>query len=173
MFINNFFSFSFFFLIQLSIGIDNGIIEIYNADFELQFTHKLNYIVGMCKMIARRTCANSFRKYSDFTIIPTSKIHKSSSDATTINGTDDDRLIMNIIGPEHGIIYLLKDPRDPLLHIYLYESDSMDDVSTINYQLSYYKVGKNLLKNVNNLENGNNFCDIDIFLNCLNRAQGT
>lgn len=117
---------------QLSIGIENGTIETYNADFELQFTHHLKYIVGMCKVTARRACTNGRTKYADFTIVSSGKMGKSSVNGTSSSGTnglDDDRLTMNIIGPEHGIIYLLKDPRDPLLHIYLYESDSLDDVS--------------------------------------------
>lgn len=35
---------------QLSVGIEvGGILEAYNADFELQFRHNLKYIVGMCR----------------------------------------------------------------------------------------------------------------------------
>lgn len=86
----------------------------------------------MCQVTARRACTNGRTKYADFTIVPLSKIGKTSANSTSCsatNGLDDDRLTMNIIGPEHGIIYLLKDPRDPLLHIYLYESDNLDDVS--------------------------------------------
>lgn len=38
---------------------------------------------------------------------------------------------MEICGPEYGIVYLLKNPRDPLLHIHLYESDCVDEVSLL------------------------------------------
>lgn len=36
---------------------------------------------------------------------------------------------MEICGPEYGIVYLLKNPRDPLLHIHLYESECVEEVS--------------------------------------------
>ena len=35
---------------------------------------------------------------------------------------------MEVYGLNHGLIYLLKDPRDPLLHIHLFESDAVDEV---------------------------------------------
>lgn len=33
---------------QLSIGIENGVLETYNTDFELQFKHQIKHIIGMC-----------------------------------------------------------------------------------------------------------------------------
>lgn len=35
---------------------------------------------------------------------------------------------MEVHGLNNGLIYLLKDPRDPLLHIHLFESDAVDEV---------------------------------------------
>ena len=42
----------------------------------------------------------------------------------------DSNNFMEFTGPINGMVYLIKDPRDPLLHVYLYESDAIDDVST-------------------------------------------
>lgn len=33
----------------------------------------------------------------------------------------------------NGMIYLLKDPKDPLLHIHLFESDAIDEVNRIGF----------------------------------------
>lgn len=95
-------------------------LETYNCDFELQFAHQLKYIVGMCKVTARRSTNGLKNKFTDFSIVSTG--NKSSNS----NGT-----IMQIVGPQHGIVYLMKDPRDPLLHIYLFESDCIEEVSEI------------------------------------------
>lgn len=35
---------------------------------------------------------------------------------------------MEVWSNTSGMIYLLKDPRDPLLHIHLFESESIDEV---------------------------------------------
>lgn len=37
---------------------------------------------------------------------------------------------MEFYGLNNGFIYLVKDPRDPLLHIHLFESDAIDEVRT-------------------------------------------
>lgn len=36
--------------------------------------------------------------------------------------------LMEILGAVNGFLYLLKDPKDPLLHIHLFESESLDEV---------------------------------------------
>lgn len=36
---------------------------------------------------------------------------------------------MEVYGLNHGLIYLLKDPQDPLLHIHLFESEAVEEVS--------------------------------------------
>lgn len=48
------------------------------------------------------------------------------------NSTDKDN-IYEIYGPENGMIYLLKNPRDPLLHIHLYECESKEEVSKFEF----------------------------------------
>ncbi|KAG4077312.1 hypothetical protein HA402_009713 [Bradysia odoriphaga] len=109
---------------KLSVGIDNGVLETYNCDFELQFAHQLKYIVGMCKVTARRSTNGLKNKFTDFSIVSTG--NKSS----TGDGT-----IMQIVGPQHGIVYLMKDPRDPLLHIYLFESDCIEEMTELMHQM--------------------------------------
>lgn len=39
---------------------------------------------------------------------------------------------MEVYGINNGLIYLLKDPRDPLLHIHAFESDAVDEVCGIS-----------------------------------------
>lgn len=41
---------------------------------------------------------------------------------------------MEVYGLNHGLIYLLKDPRDPLLHIHLFESEAVEEVGNNNNQ---------------------------------------
>lgn len=72
----------------------------------------------MCKVTARRSTNGLKNKFTDFSIVSTGN-KSSNSDGT----------IMQIVGPQHGIVYLMKDPRDPLLHIYLFESDCIEEVS--------------------------------------------
>lgn len=36
---------------------------------------------------------------------------------------------MEFLGPITGLVYLMKDPRDPLLHIYLFECEAVEEVS--------------------------------------------
>lgn len=40
----------------------------------------------------------------------------------------------------HGIVYLLKNPRDPLLHVFLFESPCLEEVSQTqsHYEIIYY-----------------------------------
>lgn len=51
---------------------------------------------------------------------------------------------MEVYGLNHGLIYLLKDPRDPLLHIHLYESDAVEEVRS---GLDYIKSRRRLIIN--------------------------
>lgn len=39
---------------------------------------------------------------------------------------------MEVYGLNHGLIYLLKDPKDPLLHIHLFESEAVDEVNELD-----------------------------------------
>lgn len=72
----------------------------------------------MCRVVSRRSLNGRCR---DFSFI---------ANGGNLNGkkSSDDGL-MTIVGHQSGIVYLLKDPRDPLLHIHLYESDAVDEVS--------------------------------------------
>lgn len=104
---------------QLSIGIENGILETYNADFELQFSHQLKYIVGICKVATAQNALNGRNKLTEFITFPNRRPAASSIDeANTKAGV-------------HGIVYLLKNPRDPLLHVFLFESVCLEQVSKL------------------------------------------
>lgn len=103
--------------LQLSIGIENGVLETYNSDFELQFSHQLKYIVGICKVATAQNAVNGKNKLTEFIIF--------SNRRTTSNSIDE----ANTRAGVHGIVYLLKNPRDPLLHIFLFESACLEQVS--------------------------------------------
>lgn len=105
---------------QLSIGIENGILETYNADFELQFSHQLKYIVGICKIATAQNALNSKSKLTEFITFPNRRPQSTVIDE------------VNNKSGAHGIVYLLKNPRDPLLHIFLFESSNLDQVSANN-----------------------------------------
>lgn len=62
------------------------------------------------------------KKNSDF-LIPKSN----STRALPISIGNDN--VAEIYGPEYGLIYLLKTPQDPLLHIHLYECEKYEQVS--------------------------------------------
>lgn len=56
--------------------------------------------------------------------------NKSTNNSRSNNSSDtQSNQIAEIYGPENGMVYLLKNPRDPLLHIHLFESDSVEEVS--------------------------------------------
>lgn len=101
---------------QLSVGIENGQLEAYNCDFEQQFGHHIKHVVGVCRVLARRAYTGK-AKPADFAFV-----------APKPAAADADPF-MSIVGPQHGFVYLLKDPRDPLLHIHLFEGDSAEEVS--------------------------------------------
>ncbi|KXJ78995.1 hypothetical protein RP20_CCG002548 [Aedes albopictus] len=105
--------------LELSIGIENGHLEAYNTDFELQFVHQLKYILGYCRVIVKQ---EKGKKNSDF-LIPKSN---STRPLPITIGNDN---VAEIYGPEYGLIYLLKTPQDPLLHIHLYECEKYEQVS--------------------------------------------
>lgn len=119
---------------QLSVGIETGgVLEAYNADFELLFRHQLKYIVGMCRFVS--SC-------SDWVIIPTNvcvpslpvrrrmtrKPEGGRNRAFEIDMVHAKGDFMEVHGLNNGLIYLIKDPRDPLLHIHLFECDALDEV---------------------------------------------
>lgn len=62
------------------------------------------------------------KKNSDF-LIPKSN---STRPLPITIGNDN---VAEIYGPEYGLIYLLKTPQDPLLHIHLYECEKYEQVS--------------------------------------------
>ncbi|XP_065092580.1 TBC1 domain family member 4 isoform X2 [Ochlerotatus camptorhynchus] len=111
--------------VTLSIGIENGHLEAYNTDFELQFVHQLKYILGYCRVIVKQ---EKGKKNSDF-LIPKSN----STRALPITIGNDN--VAEIYGPEYGLIYLLKTPQDPLLHIHLYECEKYEQMTELMHQM--------------------------------------
>lgn len=86
-------------------------------DFELRFAHQLKYIVGICKVATAQNSLNSKSKLTEFITFPNRRPHSTIIDEA------------NARAGMHGIIYLLKNPRDPLLHAFLFESPHLDQVS--------------------------------------------
>lgn len=95
-------------------------LETYNEDFELQFTHQLKYIVGICKIATAHnlpTTSNSNKsKLTEFITFPNRRPQSTVIDEA------------NAKAGIHGIVYLLKNLRDPLLHVYLFESPCLQQV---------------------------------------------
>lgn len=177
---------------QLSVGIENGNLESYNSDFELQFSHPLKNIVGMCRIVHKpggkqvgngfmqlknnqqqqqqHTNGNSNNGYHSSngshsaggglslsggvglkTTLKTSTSYGSLSSSAAAsyqqqqqqNGQQDDQNavpnnFMEFTGPLTGLVYLMKEPKDPLLHIYLFECDAVEEVS-LNMFLNKFK----------------------------------
>lgn len=162
-------------------GIEHGILESYNSDFELQFSHPLKHIVGMCRIIHKpqaKTIGNGFLQLKSSGQASTSSIVVSStssssgtSSSLTGNGlrhtltastsygslsssaasayhqqqqaaataaaeasAEQAQNCMEFQGPITGLVYLLKDPKDPLLHIYLFECEAVEEVSSFQSQ---------------------------------------
>ncbi|CAD6991643.1 unnamed protein product, partial [Ceratitis capitata] len=44
---------------------------------------------------------------------------------------------MEFLGPITGLVYLMKDPRDPLLHIYLFECEAVEELKLLRILQSY------------------------------------
>lgn len=99
-------------------GIENGLLEAYNADFELQFSHNLRYVVGMCRIIQHRNGKGGYVQCK-----AGNSTNNGSNGVKTV-----DTNFMEFLGPITGMVYLLKDPKDPLLHIHLYECESTEEV---------------------------------------------
>lgn len=49
----------------------------------------------------------------------------------TAGDAEQPQNFMEFQGPITGLVYLLKDPKDPLLHIYLFECETIEEVSGI------------------------------------------
>lgn len=59
--------------------------------------------------------------------------------AATAGDAEQPQNFMEFQGPITGLVYLLKDPKDPLLHIYLFECETIEEVS---WRLFYEYVWK-------------------------------
>ncbi|XP_011179138.1 TBC1 domain family member 4 isoform X3 [Zeugodacus cucurbitae] len=172
---------------KLSVGIENGVLESYNSDFELQFSHPLKHIVGMCRIVHKqsntKSAGNGFLQLKAFTsgsssatnsnanglkstgtggALTTSTSYGSLSSSAaqrerererereqaalaaangvdggtneTVNGGNANNF-MEFLGPITGLVYLMKDPRDPLLHIYLFECEAVEEMAELMHQM--------------------------------------
>ncbi|XP_075146212.1 PTB_TBC1D1_like and TBC domain-containing protein plx isoform X2 [Haematobia irritans] len=166
---------------KLSVGIENGNLESYNSDFELQFSHPLKNIVGMCRIVHKQggkqvgngfmqlktpqqpiapqsngnnagltTSSNGFK-----TTLKTSTSYGSLSSSAAAsyqqqqlqhqqqlahdaNNAGDNGVpnnFMEFTGPITGLVYLMKEPKDPLLHIYLFECDAVEEMAELMHQM--------------------------------------
>ncbi|KAH8248377.1 hypothetical protein KR032_004194 [Drosophila birchii] len=164
---------------KLSVGIEHGILESYNSDFELQFSHPLKHIVGMCRIVHKplaKSIGNGFLQLkssaghasASSTGAPAlSGGINSSSSSLTGNGprhtltastsygslsssaasayqqqqlsaevaAEQPQNFMEFQGPITGLVYLLKDPKDPLLHIYLFECEAVEEMAELMHQM--------------------------------------
>ncbi|KQS38470.1 TBC1 domain family member 4 isoform X2 [Drosophila erecta] len=162
---------------KLSVGIEHGILESYNSDFELQFSHPLKHIVGMCRIIHKpqaKSIGNGFLqlKSSAGQASASSAVAASmaggASGSLTGNGlrhtltastsygslsssaacayqlqlqqsaeasAEQPQNFMEFQGPITGLVYLLKDPKDPLLHIYLFECEAVEEMAELMHQM--------------------------------------
>ncbi|XP_055375031.1 TBC1 domain family member 4 isoform X2 [Condylostylus longicornis] len=117
---------------KLSVGIENGQLEAYNADFELQLNHHLKFVVGVCRINFHKNCRNTGNYIHLKTI---SHSNKSDSGGAGNNNNICGSNFMEFNGPMNAMVYLIKDPRDPLLHVYLYESDSIEEMTELMHQM--------------------------------------
>uniref|UniRef100_A0A1I8PT26 Rab-GAP TBC domain-containing protein n=1 Tax=Stomoxys calcitrans TaxID=35570 RepID=A0A1I8PT26_STOCA len=171
---------------KLSVGIENGNLESYNSDFELQFSHPLKHIVGMCRIVHKQggkqvgngfmqlktpqqqhppqtqlngssnsniaglTASNGFKS-----TLKTSTSYGSLSSSAAAsyqqqqlqhqqqlaheaNNSGDNGVpnnFMEFTGPITGLVYLMKEPKDPLLHIYLFECDAVEEMAELMHQM--------------------------------------
>ncbi|XP_032592680.1 TBC1 domain family member 4 isoform X2 [Drosophila grimshawi] len=180
---------------KLSVGVEHGILESYNSDFELQFSHPLKHIVGMCRIIHKpqaKSIGNGFMQLKSNAVqancstaaAAASVCNSSSTTATgaasaaasnslSVNGSrhglttstsygslsssaaaayqlqqqqqqqqlqaaadaEQPQNFMEFQGPITGLVYLLKDPKDPLLHIYLFECDTVEEMAELMQQM--------------------------------------
>ncbi|XP_055908913.1 TBC1 domain family member 1 isoform X2 [Eupeodes corollae] len=162
---------------RLSVGVENGTLESYNSDFELQFGHPLKHVVGMCRIIHRngrtgysqvkqntngiKHALSSATSLSSSSSLSSTSSSSSSSSSSSVcnssatsgnvpagggsgtsnaadcngNGAVKSAAIMEFNGPLTGLVYLIKDPRDPLLHIHLFECESIDEMAELMHQM--------------------------------------
>ncbi|XP_034665464.1 TBC1 domain family member 4 isoform X2 [Drosophila subobscura] len=174
---------------KLSVGIENGILESYNSDFELQFSHPLKHIVGMCRIIHKpqaKSIGNGFLQLksnagqsagSGSSCAAASTMPGGGSSSLAANGlrhtltastsygslsssaasayqqqqqaaaaaaaaaadgsgaAEQPQNFMEFQGPITGLVYLLKDPKDPLLHIYLFECETIEEMAELMHQM--------------------------------------
>ncbi|KRK03956.1 TBC1 domain family member 4 isoform X2 [Drosophila yakuba] len=162
---------------KLSVGIEHGILESYNSDFELQFSHPLKHIVGMCRIIHKpqaKSIGNGFLQLKSSAGQASASSAVASSMAggggSSLNGNglrhtltastsygslsssaacayqlqlqqsaeasaEQPQNFMEFQGPITGLVYLLKDPKDPLLHIYLFECEAVEEMAELMHQM--------------------------------------
>ncbi|KMZ01697.1 TBC1 domain family member 4 isoform X1 [Drosophila simulans] len=162
---------------KLSVGIEHGILESYNSDFELQFSHPLKHIVGMCRIIHKpqaKSIGNGFLQLkssggqASSSSAGASSMAGGASSSLTGNGlrhtltastsygslsssaacayqlqlqqsaeasAEQPQNFMEFQGPITGLVYLLKDPKDPLLHIYLFECEAVEEMAELMHQI--------------------------------------
>ncbi|XP_032578186.1 TBC1 domain family member 4 isoform X2 [Drosophila sechellia] len=162
---------------KLSVGIEHGILESYNSDFELQFSHPLKHIVGMCRIIHKpqaKSIGNGFLQLkssggqASSSSAGASSMAGGASSSLTGNGlrhtltastsygslsssaasayqlqlqqsaeasAEQPQNFMEFQGPITGLVYLLKDPKDPLLHIYLFECEAVEEMAELMHQM--------------------------------------
>lgn len=96
--------------------LENGALEGYNQDFELQMNHSLKHIVGICRI---------FQKSRMLLV----QVKTRQAEMSTISSVE-------LSGPNNGMITLIKNPKDPLLHIHLFEwGDDIEEVSFLSYEI--------------------------------------
>ncbi|XP_070073761.1 TBC1 domain family member 1 isoform X2 [Drosophila takahashii] len=162
---------------KLSVGIEHGILESYNSDFELQFSHPLKHIVGMCRIIHKpqaKSIGNGFLQlksgssHASAASAVASSMAGGANNSLTGNGlrhtltastsygslsssaasayqlqqqqaaeasAEQPQNFMEFQGPITGLVYLLKDPKDPLLHIYLFECEAVEEMAELMHQM--------------------------------------
>lgn len=55
--------------------------------------------------------------------------HSNSNLANNLRLSGECQSSIEILGPQSGLVYMMKNPKDPLIHIHLYESDAAEEVS--------------------------------------------
>ncbi|XP_073833474.1 PTB_TBC1D1_like and TBC domain-containing protein plx isoform X2 [Musca autumnalis] len=170
---------------KLSVGIENGNLESYNSDFELQFSHPLKHIVGMCRIVHKQggkqvgngfmqiktpqqqqsansnssqhtngsiggnglssSSSNGFKSslktstsYGSLSSSAAASYQQQQQQQQQQQANDDNGVpnnFMEFTGPITGLVYLMKEPKDPLLHIYLFECDAVEEMAELMHQM--------------------------------------
>lgn len=76
--------------------------------------------MGICKIATAQNALNCKSKLTEFITFPNRRPQSTVIDE------------VNAKAGVHGIVYLLKNPRDPLLHVFLFESPCLEQVSDIS-----------------------------------------